>query len=121
MSLIFFNIPLCLYYIIIHEFNYVWKKMSSQMVLTVPDWEELKRIVIEAIKKNVKNDEKRFLKSGEARRILGGISAAKLQTLRVGGHLPAINADGLWLYDVNDIISFTNKNKINAEEGNERE
>lgn len=87
------------------------------MVLTVPDWEELKKVVVEAIKENVKTEEKRFLKSAETRKMLGGISAAKLQTMRVGGHLPAIDADGLWLYDVEDILKFTNKNKINAGEG----
>ena len=92
--------------------------MSSQMVLTIPDWDELKRIVTEVIKENVKTEEKRFLKSAETRKMLGGISAAKLQTMRVGGHLPAIDADGLWLYDVEDIINFTNKNKINVKEGN---
>jgi hypothetical protein len=90
--------------------------MSEQMVLKVPDWEELKKIVAEAIKENVKSEEKRFLKSAETRKMLGGISAAKLQTLRVGGHLPAINADGLWLYAMEDIVKFTNKNKINGEE-----
>jgi hypothetical protein len=95
--------------------------MSEQMVLKVPDWEELKRVVAQAIRENVKNEEKQFLKSAEVRKMLGGISAAKLQTLRVGGHLPAINADGLWLYDVEDIVKFTNKNKINAEEGMRRE
>lgn len=95
--------------------------MSETILLKVPDWEELKRVVAEAIRENVKNDEKRFLKSAETRRMLGGISAAKLQTLRVGGHLPAVNADGLWLYDLEDIIRFTNKNKINAEEGRENE
>jgi hypothetical protein len=94
---------------------------KETILLKAPDWEELKKVVVEAIKENVKNDEKRFLKSAETRKMLGGISAAKLQALRVGGHLPAVNADGLWLYDVNDIISFTNKNKINAEEGNEHE
>ena len=90
--------------------------MSEQIVLRVPDWEELKRVVAEAIKENVKNEEKRFLKSAETRQMLGGISAAKLQTLRVGGHIPAINADGLWLYDVDDIMRFINKNKINGKE-----
>lgn len=90
--------------------------MSNQMVLTVPDWEELKRIVVEAIKENLKTEEKHFLKSAETRRMLGGISAAKLQTLRIGRHLPAVNADGLWLYDVEDILKFTLKNKINSEE-----
>lgn len=87
------------------------------LLLKTPDWDELKKVVVEAIKENVRKEEKRFLKSAETRKMLGGISAAKLQTLRVGGHLPAINADGLWLYDVNDIISFTNTNKTNAGEG----
>ena len=96
-------------------------KMNEKIVLKEPDWDELKRIVTEAIKENVRSEEKRFLKSAEARKMLGGISPAKLQSLRVSGHLPAINADGLWLYDVEDIIRFTNKNKINAEEGRENE
>lgn len=95
--------------------------MSESIVLKVPDWEELKKVVIQAIKENVKTEEKRFLKSAETRKMLGGISASKLQTLRIGGHLPAINADGLWLYDVNDIVNFTNKNKTNAGEGIEHE
>lgn len=91
------------------------------MVLTIPDWDELKRVVTEVIKENVKKEEKRFLKSAETRKMLGGISAAKLQTMRVGGHLPAIDADGLWLYDVEDILKFTRKNKINSEEAIENE
>jgi hypothetical protein len=95
--------------------------MSGNILLKEPDWEELKKVVIQAIREHVKNEEKRFLKSAETRKMLGGISAAKLQTLRVGGHLPAINADGLWLYDVQDIVMFTDKNKINAEEGSPSE
>ena len=90
--------------------------MSETILLRVPDWDELKKVVVEAIKENVKTEEKRFLKSAETRKMLGGISAAKLQTMRVGGHLPAIDADGLWLYDVEDILKFTRKNKINGED-----
>ena len=90
--------------------------MTEKIILTLPDWDELRRVVAEAIKENGRKEEKRFLKSAETRQMLGGISAAKLQSLRVGGHLPAINADGLWLYDVEDIMNFTNKNKINGEE-----
>jgi pyruvate formate-lyase activating enzyme-like uncharacterized protein len=90
----------------------------EMIFLKAPDWEELKKVVVQAIKENVKNEEKRFMKSAETRKMLGGISAAKLQTMRVGGHLPAIDADGLWLYDVEDIMRFINKNKINVEEGN---
>lgn len=86
------------------------------LLIKSPDWEELKRVVAEAVKENPKYEEKRFLKSAETRKMLGSISAAKLQSLRVGGHLSAINADGLWLYDMEDIMRFINKNKINGEE-----
>lgn len=86
------------------------------MTFTKPDWEKFKQEILNEMKINVEKKEKRFLKSAEARRMLGSISPAKLQTLRVGGHLPAINADGLWLYDVEDILKFVNRNKINGGE-----
>lgn len=91
--------------------------MSEQIVLGFPDLEDMRKIIAEEIRGNVPKQSSRFLKSEETRKMLGGISAAKLQTLRVGGHLPAIDADGLWLYDVEDILKFTNKNKTNAGEG----
>lgn len=71
--------------------------------------------------KELEKTEKRFLKSAEVRRMLGGISAAKLQSLRIGGHIPAVNADGLWLYEYADILNFTNKNKIGTVEGTKNE
>ncbi len=80
------------------------------------DGEELKKIIEDVIRESLTLKSKRFLKSSEVRAMLGGISAAKLQTLRVGGHLPAIDAVGLWLYDVDDIMDFIRKNKINTKE-----
>ena len=94
---------------------------TEQIILRIPDWDELRRVIAEAIKECTKREEKRFLKSAETRQMLGRISAAKLQSLRVGGHLPAINADGLWLYDVEDIMKFVNENKINGEEASRNE
>ena len=67
-------------------------------------------LIAAEIEKKVK-PERRFLKSAEVRQMLGGISAAKLQSLRIGGHIPAVNADGLWLYEYEDVINFTDKNK----------
>jgi hypothetical protein len=93
--------------------------MENIILMRAPDWEELKRVIAEEIRGSVTSNKKRFLKSAEVREMLGGISAAKLQSLRVGGHLPAINADGLWLYDVEDIMSFLNKNKIGGEEASD--
>ena len=80
-----------------------------------PNWDKLATLVAERLQE-LEKPKKRFLKSAEVRQLLGGISAAKLQSLRIGGHLPAINADGLWLYEYADILNFTNKNKIGAEE-----
>lgn len=83
--------------------------------LVQPEWEKLATLVAERLKE-LEKPEKRFLKSAEARQMLGGISAAKLQSLRIGGHIPAVDADGLWLYDYSDIVNFTEQNKINGEE-----
>ena len=90
--------------------------MDNIIVLNPPDWEELKKLIADEIRENLTAKSKRFMKSAEVREMLGGISAAKLQSLRVGGHLPAIYADGLWLYDIDDIMSFIEKNKINRGE-----
>jgi hypothetical protein len=86
------------------------------LAFSVPDWDKFKEEILYEIKRIGVNNEKRFLKSAEARKILGNISAAKLQSLRVGGYLPAVNADGLWLYDNEDILNFIQKNKINSVE-----
>ena len=91
--------------------------MNDFILLKSPDWEELKRLIADEIRGNLTVKTKRFMKSAEVREMLGGISAAKLQSLRVGGYLPAINADKLWLYDVEDIMNFINRNKVNNEEG----
>jgi hypothetical protein len=90
--------------------------MENYILLKSPDWNELRKIIAEEIKGNLPKQNSRYMKSAEVRKMLGGISAAKLQSLRVGGHLPAINADGLWLYDYDDVVEFLNKNKINGEE-----
>lgn len=88
--------------------------MNEIILMKPPDWEELKKLIAEEIRGNLTAKPKRFLKSAEVREMLGGISAAKLQSLRVSGCLPAINAVGMWLYDVEDIMNFVQKNKING-------
>jgi len=86
------------------------------LTLTVPDWDKFKDEILQEIRKLGVKKVKRFMKSAEVREMLGGISAAKLQSLRIGGHLPAINADRLWLFDFEDVMKFIAKNKINGEE-----
>ncbi|MCK5345577.1 MAG: helix-turn-helix domain-containing protein, partial [Candidatus Heimdallarchaeota archaeon] len=58
----------------------------------------------------------KWMKSAEVREMLGGISAAKLQSLRVNGLFPGVNADGLWLYSYDDIMDFLESNKTNRKE-----
>lgn len=87
--------------------------MGELIMLKTPDWDELKKVIADEIRGNLTVKTKRFMKSAEVREMLGGISASKLQSIRIGGHLPAINADGLWLYDVDDIMNFINENKTN--------
>lgn len=84
-----------------------------------PDWEKMATMIAQKLKE-LEKPEKRFFKSAEVRQMLGGISAAKLQSLRIGGHIPAVNADGLWLYEYKDVLNFTNKNKIGGEEATGR-
>mgnify|MGYP001423078207 CR=1 FL=1 len=79
-----------------------------------PEWDELATLIARRLKE-LETPERRFMKSAETRRMLGGISAAKLQSLRIGG-LPAVDADGLWLYEYNDVLNFTDRNKIGGEE-----
>jgi hypothetical protein len=90
--------------------------MKDMIIFSPPDWDELKKLIADEIRENLTVKNKQFLKSAAVREMLGGISAAKLQSMRISGNLPAINADGLWLYDVDDIMDFINKNKINREE-----
>lgn len=80
-----------------------------------PRLELLATMIAEKLR-GIEKPEKRFLKSAEVRQMLGGISAAKLQSLRIGGHIPAVNADGLWLYEYEDVVDFTSKNKIGGKE-----
>lgn len=84
------------------------------ITFSAPEWGRFKEELLEEIKRIGVKQSKQFMKSAEVRKMLGGISAAKLQSLRISGHLPAINADGMWLYDVEDIMAFINKNKVNG-------
>jgi len=89
------------------------------MMLNLIDYSEFEKFkseLLQEIKSLGEKKSKQLLKSAEVRKLLGGISAAKLQSLRIGGHLPAINADGLWLYDMDDVIRFIENNKMDGKE-----
>lgn len=85
-------------------------------IIDYSEFEKFKSELLQEIKSLGEKKGKQLFKSAEVRKLLGGISAAKLQSLRIGGHLPAINADGLWLYDIDDVMKFIEKNKIGGKE-----
>jgi hypothetical protein len=87
-------------------------------IVNYSDFEKFKSELLQEIKSLGEKKSKQLLKSAEVRKLLGGISAAKLQSLRIGSHLPAINADGLWLYDLDDVIRFIDFNKMGGKEVN---
>lgn len=80
------------------------------------EFEQFKSELLQEIKSLGERKSKQFIKSAEVRKLLGGISAAKLQSLRIGAHLPAINADGLWLYDIDDVMKFIEHHKTGGKE-----
>lgn len=87
------------------------------LLIKEADIQDMKNEILQEMKKMQENIKpKRFMKSREVRSLLGGISPAKLQSLRVGGHMPAINADGMWLYEYEEIIRFLERNKVNGKE-----
>jgi hypothetical protein len=89
------------------------------MMLNLIDYSEFEKFkseLLQEIKSLGEKKSKQLLKSAEVRKLLGGISAAKLQSLRIGSHLPAINADGLWLYDMDDVMKFIDINKMGGKE-----
>ena len=86
------------------------------LIIQNSDFEKFKAELLQEIKSLGEKKSKQFLKSAEVRKLLGGISAAKLQSLRIGKHLPAIDADGLWLYDIDDVMKFIELNKRGGKE-----
>ncbi len=92
--------------------------MELNQIVTVNHLSEFKERLMEDLKQLLKKDEikKQWLKSSDARKLMGGISAAKLQSLRIGGHIPASNIDGMWLYKYEDIMDFLESNKTNRKE-----
>jgi Helix-turn-helix domain len=54
--------------------------------------------------------EKPYLRSKEVRKLLGGISAATLQSLRVKGILKPTKIEGVFYYRMNEIKALLNGN-----------
>lgn len=86
------------------------------ILITEQEFSDLKSEILREIRCLGEKKPVQLLKSADVRKLLGGISAAKLQSLRIGSHLHAINADGLWLYDMEDVKQFIESNKTGRKE-----
>jgi hypothetical protein len=95
--------------------------MNKLIVFTEIDLKRMKAEIVGELGILMKkaNTPSKWMKSAEVREMLGGISAAKLQSLRVSGLIPGVNADGLWLYCYDDIINYLESNKTDKKEGND--
>jgi predicted DNA-binding transcriptional regulator AlpA len=69
--------------------------------------QELKELII-----NLPNQQKKWLKSPEVRKMLG-ISPGTLQNLRINGTLPYTKVGGVVYYAYDDILKVIERNKKN--------
>jgi hypothetical protein len=93
--------------------------MNEVIIFTKDDFDKLKGEIVRDLEAVImkRSTPPRWMRSADVRKLLGGISAAKLQSLRVGGHLPATDANGLWLYCYDDVVEFLERNKTTGKEG----
>lgn len=64
----------------------------------------------EMLKQKKVEPEKQYLRSREVRKMLGGISAGTLQSLRVKGVLKPVRIEGTFFYKVDEIKTLLNGN-----------
>ncbi len=95
--------------------------MRNIYIFNEEDFKNMKAEIVGEVAVLMKkaNTPSKWMKSAEVRDMLGGISSAKLQSLRVSGLIPGVNADGLWLYCYDDIINYLESNKTDKKEGND--
>lgn len=83
-------------------------------ILTTDDLREFKIELFDELKKLFKENQglpsKKWLRSGEVRKLLG-ISPGTLQNMRVNGTLPFTKMGGVLYYDAQDIYKILEENK----------
>jgi hypothetical protein len=87
------------------------EKMNIE-VITREEFNSFKKDVLEALKPVSNNQEKKFLRSSEMRKMFN-ISAGTLQNMRINGTLPYSKVGTTILYDYDVVLAILNKNRIN--------
>lgn len=95
-------------------------RLYRDQLVTVGDLEKFKKELLDAINGlsagNRPTSTKKWLKTWEVRKILGGISAGKLLTLRSNGTLPFTRIGSVIYYDLEDIQKMFDESKFNKHE-----
>lgn len=81
-------------------------------VITREEFNSFKQEVLEALKLVSSNQEKKFLRSSEMRKMFN-ISAGTLQNMRINGTLPYSKVGTTILYDYDVVLAILNKNRVN--------
>lgn len=92
-------------------------RIYRDQLITVGDLEQFKKEILDAINVlsggNKAVSTKKWLKTWEVRKMLGGISAGKLLTLRSNGTLPFTRIGSVIYYDQDDIQKMFDEGKLN--------
>jgi hypothetical protein len=81
-------------------------------VITREEFNSFKKEVLEALKPVSNNQEKKFLRSSEMRKMFN-ISAGTLQNMRINGTLPYSKVGTTILYDYDEVLVILSKNRVN--------
>jgi len=79
-------------------------------VITKEDLQVLKQELINALKRDAENINKRWLRSAEVRKMFH-ISAGTLQNLRINGAIPFTKLGSTIFYEYDEIIKILQENK----------
>jgi hypothetical protein len=91
------------------------KRQYRDQLVTLEDLELFKKELLDAIQMLLKGNQitsKKWLKTAEVRKLLGGISAGKLLTLRCNGTLPYTRIGSVIYYDAEDIEKMFKDKKL---------
>jgi hypothetical protein len=88
----------------------------AEKIMTESDFIEFEKRLFKRIDSLVikSNDgiTRRWLKSKDVRKILGNISAGKLQEMRINSEISFSKIGGLLLYDYNEIVKVLENSKV---------
>jgi hypothetical protein len=91
-------------------------RIYRDQLVTVGDLEQFKKEILDAINvlsgSNKHASTKKWLKTWEVRKMLGGISSGKLLTLRSNGTLPFTRIGSVIYYDQDDIQRMFEEGKL---------